>query len=87
LGGRIPVSMVLYECLVTTVGLFDYTFNSFVDQVSDSVHGGMLYSNTVIQNCTISELCVKIDGQGIEPVFSSTADSLEDDYGSWEVCP
>jgi hypothetical protein len=63
--GSRPYSIKLIIGLVTTTGLFDYTFTGFVDQTSNSTLGGMQYSNTAFRDCAVQGLYLNQDLDGL----------------------
>lgn len=54
----------LIQGLITTSGIFGYTFTAFADNVSNSALGGMLYSDSPFRNCSIIDLSVTADKNG-----------------------
>lgn len=60
-----PHAIKLIVDLITTSGLFDYTFTGFVDQTSNSTFGGMQYSNTAFRDCFVQGLYLSQDLDGL----------------------
>lgn len=54
------------EDLVTTSGIFHYTFVGFKDQTSDSEMGPLSYSNTAFRECGFWRLTISQGATGLD---------------------